>query len=89
VLSYRVTLDVPFQLAVFVSKLLADHRREIGTRWAGPLYVPSRIKPHTRAERHGRRRQPVADVAGLIVLDQDRDRRTREVPGFTWAAPGR
>jgi hypothetical protein len=32
VLSYRVTLDVPFQLAVFVSKLLADHRREIGTR---------------------------------------------------------
>jgi hypothetical protein len=32
VLSYRVTLDVPFQLAVFVSKLLAGHRREIGTR---------------------------------------------------------
>jgi len=32
VLSYRVTLDVPFQLAVFVSGLLAAHRREIGTR---------------------------------------------------------
>jgi DDE superfamily endonuclease len=32
VLSYRVTLDVPFQLALFVSKLLAEHRREIGTR---------------------------------------------------------
>jgi len=32
VLSYRVTLDVPFQLAVFVSRLLAEHRREIGTR---------------------------------------------------------
>jgi hypothetical protein len=32
VLSYRVTLDVPFQLAVLVSKLLAGHRREIGTR---------------------------------------------------------
>jgi hypothetical protein len=32
VLSYRVTLDVPLQLAVFVSRLLADHRREIGTR---------------------------------------------------------
>lgn len=30
-LSYRVTLDVPFQLAVFVSGLLAGHRREIGT----------------------------------------------------------
>jgi len=32
VLSYRVTLDVPFQLAVFVSGLLAQHRRELGTR---------------------------------------------------------
>jgi DDE superfamily endonuclease len=32
VLSYRVMLDVPFQLAAFVSGLLADHRREIGTR---------------------------------------------------------
>ena len=31
-LSYRVMLDVPFQLAVFVSGLLAEHRREIGTR---------------------------------------------------------
>ena len=31
-LSYRVTLDVPFQLSVFVSKLLAEHRRELGTR---------------------------------------------------------
>jgi DDE superfamily endonuclease len=31
VLSYRVTLDVPFQLVVFVSALLAEHRREIGT----------------------------------------------------------
>jgi hypothetical protein len=32
VLSYRVILDVPFQLAVFVSRLLADHRHELGTR---------------------------------------------------------
>ena len=31
-LSYRVTLDVPFQLALFVSRLLGEHRREIGTR---------------------------------------------------------
>ena len=31
-LSYRVILDVPFQLVVFVSELLAEHRREIGTR---------------------------------------------------------
>ena len=31
-LSYRVTLDVPLQLALFVSRLLAEHRREIGTR---------------------------------------------------------
>jgi len=32
VLSYRVILDVPLPLVLFVSKLLADHRREIGTR---------------------------------------------------------
>ena len=31
-LSFRVTLDVPFQLALFVSGLLAERRREIGTR---------------------------------------------------------
>ena len=31
-LSYRVTLDVPLPLAVFVSQLLAAHRRELGTR---------------------------------------------------------
>ena len=31
-LSYRVMLDVPFQLAAFVSDLLAEHRRELGTR---------------------------------------------------------
>jgi hypothetical protein len=32
VLSYRVILDVPLPLVVFVSRLLAAHRREIGTR---------------------------------------------------------
>jgi hypothetical protein len=32
VLSYRVILDVPLPLVVFVSGLLADHRRELGTR---------------------------------------------------------
>jgi hypothetical protein len=32
VLSYRVILDVPFQLVLFVSRLLAERRREIGTR---------------------------------------------------------
>ena len=31
-LSYGVTLDVPLPLVVFVSGLLAAHRREIGTR---------------------------------------------------------
>ena len=31
-LSYRVILDVPLQLAAFVSGLLAEHRRELGTR---------------------------------------------------------
>jgi hypothetical protein len=32
VLSYRVVLDVPLQLASFLAELLADHRRDIGTR---------------------------------------------------------
>jgi DDE superfamily endonuclease len=32
VLSYRVMLDVPLQLASFLAELLADHRRDIGTR---------------------------------------------------------
>ena len=31
-LSYRVVLDVPVQLVSFVARLLAAHRREIGTR---------------------------------------------------------
>jgi hypothetical protein len=32
VLSYRVILDVPLPLVVFVSGPLAAHRRELGTR---------------------------------------------------------
>jgi hypothetical protein len=36
VLSYRVILDVPFQLAGFASGLLAEHRRELGTRGGTP-----------------------------------------------------
>jgi hypothetical protein len=32
VLSYRVILDVPLPLVLFVSRLLAGHRRETGTR---------------------------------------------------------
>jgi hypothetical protein len=31
-LSYRVTLDVPVRLVLFVSGLLDGHHREIGTR---------------------------------------------------------
>src|ERR1700750_2710016 len=32
VLSYRVILDVPLPLVLFVSELLGEHRPEIGTR---------------------------------------------------------
>ena len=35
-LSYRVSLDVPFQLALFVSGLPADHHREIDARVRDP-----------------------------------------------------
>ena len=31
-LSYRVMLDVPVQLVAYVSQLLAERRRELGTR---------------------------------------------------------
>ena len=31
-LSYRVILDVPLPLVLFVSRLLGEHRRELGTR---------------------------------------------------------
>ena len=31
-LSYRVMLDVPLHLVLLVARLLAAHRREIGTR---------------------------------------------------------
>ena len=31
-ITYRVRLDVPRELVLFVSRLLAEHRREIGTR---------------------------------------------------------
>jgi hypothetical protein len=37
VISYRVILDVPFQLALFMSELLAEHRREIGVVWQAPI----------------------------------------------------
>jgi hypothetical protein len=32
VVSYAVMLDVPRDLILFVSRLLAGHRRQIGTR---------------------------------------------------------
>ncbi len=57
-LSYRVTLDVPVQLVLFVSRLLAEHRREIGTRrgtraltcWKQAMFVLSwfRDRPDIR-----------------------------------------
>jgi hypothetical protein len=31
-ITYRVSLDVPRELVLFVSRLLARHRKEIGTR---------------------------------------------------------
>jgi hypothetical protein len=31
-ITYRVKLDVPVDLVLFVSRLLAGHRRQIGTR---------------------------------------------------------
>jgi len=57
VLSYRVILDVPLPLVVFVSGLLAAHRRELGTR-DGTRGLPVRNSAGRRqcggAERSGK-----------------------------------
>ena len=80
-LSYRVTLDVPFQLAVFVSRLLAGHRRELGTRdgtraltcWKQAVFALAwfRDRPDIRQARRRLR-----DLPGHRVPVQGRGRRS-------------
>ena len=61
-LSYRVTLDVPVQLVLFVSGLLAQHRREIGTRrgtraltcWKQSVFVLAWFRDRPDIRRLGR-----------------------------------
>jgi hypothetical protein len=50
---------------------LIVNRRDLKRAIEGGLW---QIKAHRRAEGHGRRGQPVAQVAGLAVPDRDRDR---------------
>ena len=60
-LSYRVTLDVPFQLVLFVSRLLAERRREIGTRngtraltcWKQAVFALARFRDRPDIRRLG------------------------------------
>ena len=61
-LSYRVILDVPFQLVLFVSRLLAERRREIGTRrgrraltcWKQAVFVLAWFRDRPLIRRLGR-----------------------------------
>ena len=79
-LSYRVILDVPFQLVVFVSELLAEHRREIGTRdgtraltcWKQAVFTLAWFRDRPDIRRLG---QGFSDLAGHRVPVQGRGRR--------------
>ena len=76
-LSYRVMLDVPFQLAVFVSGLLAEHRRE--TRHPGRDPCPDLL------EAGGLRAGLVPGPAGHPPAG----RRLRDLPGHRLPVQGR
>jgi hypothetical protein len=62
VLSYRVMLDVPVHLVLFVARLLAAHRREIGTRrgtralstWRQAVFALAWFRDRPDATRLGR-----------------------------------
>ena len=79
-LSYRVILDIPFQLVVFVSELLAGHRREIGTRngtraltcWTQAVFTIAWFRDRPDIRRLG---AGVRDLAGHRVPVQGRGRR--------------
>jgi hypothetical protein len=66
VLSYRVILDVPLPLVVFVSRLLAEHRREIGTR--ATLHWTRRCS-WTCGNATTRRREPGSSTTGCGTWD--------------------
>jgi hypothetical protein len=64
VTSYRVILNVPFQPALLVSELLAEHRGEIGTRagtraltcWNQAVFALARFRDRPGIRRRGRAR---------------------------------
>jgi hypothetical protein len=84
VLSYRVTLDVPFPLVLFVSKLLLQHRREIGTRkntralscWQQAIFVLAwfRDRPGPAATRAARPASGGPPVSSPTELPQVQSR---------------
>ena len=80
VLSYRVILDVPLPLVLFVSELLGEHRLEIGTRdgtralscWKQAVFALAWFLGPAGHPPVGRR---VRDLAGHRVPVQGRGRR--------------
>ena len=71
-LSLRVILDVPLALVVFVSRLLAAHRREIGTRngtraltcWKQAVFAPAWFRDRRDI---ARRLSPRRQTPGVVT----------------------
>jgi hypothetical protein len=67
VLSYRVILDVPLPLMVFVSGLLAAHRRELGTRDGTRALTCWKQAVFTLAWYSGKAHEPAGNVQALAA----------------------
>ena len=89
-LTYRVRLDVPRELVLFVSRLLARHRKEIGTRkntrslgcYRQALFVLAWYRDKADIPAAGCRVRPVAgNVVPLRSRGHEGDRRGGARPG--------
>jgi hypothetical protein len=85
VLSYRVILDVPLPLVLFVSGLLAEHRRELGTR--SGTRAPSCWKQAVFALAWFRDRPDIRRLAPSCLAKRDLER--PEVEGVAGGPPER
>lgn len=74
-LSYRATLDVPFQLVLFVSRLLANRRHGTDTR-RGTQALTCRASASDRLDSGGRGQTcsaPTPSGARLVASTRTRD----------------
>jgi hypothetical protein len=89
VLSYRVMLDVPVQLVVFVSALLGERRRELGTRtgtralscWNQAVFVLAWFRDRPDVRRLGRG-FAISQATAYRYLDEGIDVLAAKAPGL-------